>query len=115
MAEFERVVCASEEVQERGKSVKFPIPEFGERKNGFVVRYNGRIYGYVNQCAHVPVELDWNEGDFFDITNQFLICATHGAQYNPETGYCVLGPCKGKRLMPLKMKEHDGKIYLYLN
>ena len=81
---------------------------------GFVVRYNGRPYGYINQCAHVPVELDWQEGDFFDLTRTYVICATHGAHYDPTTGACVMGPCKGKSLQKLEIIEHEGNIYLRL-
>ena len=39
--------------------------------------------------------------------NKFIICATHGAIYQPETGLCVGGPCKGKKLttMPFEIEE----------
>lgn len=88
------------------------MPELGERETGFVVRYNGNVHGYVNQCAHVPVELDWQEGDFFDLSRHYLICSTHGAHYEPASGYCVMGPCKGRSLHKLKVIERDGNIYL---
>ncbi len=111
MAAAERLICSSEALLERAGGVRFALPEVGERATGFAVRYNGLPYAYVNSCAHMPVELDWQEGDFFDLSQQYLICATHGAHYNPETGYCVMGPCKGKRLQPLTVSERDGKIY----
>lgn len=114
MADNERLICASAVLEERARGVRFALPEMGDRVSGFVVRYNGRLYGYVNRCAHVPVELDWQEGDFFDLTGHYLICATHGAHYQPETGRCVLGPCKGKALEPLAIHERDGDIYLIL-
>ena len=88
------------------------MQELGALETGFVVRYNGVAHGYVNQCAHVQVPLDWQEGDFFDMTRPYLICSTHGAQYQPETGYCVLGPCKGKSLQKLNVIEQDGSIFL---
>lgn len=109
MAQYERLICPSEDLTEQGMGVRFPIKE---SVTGFAVRYKGMVHGYVNQCAHVPVELDWQEGEFFDLTRQYLICSTHGAHYNPETGYCVLGPCKGRRLQPLDMVERDGHVYL---
>jgi nitrite reductase/ring-hydroxylating ferredoxin subunit len=115
VVERERLICASAALDERGFGVRFPLPELGALETGFVVRYNGIVHGYVNQCAHVPVSLDWQEGDFFDLTRQHLICATHGAQYQPETGYCVLGPCKGSSLMKLYVVERDGYIYLIEN
>jgi nitrite reductase/ring-hydroxylating ferredoxin subunit len=60
------------------------------------------------------VELDWQEGDFFDLTGHYIICATHGAHYEPTSGMCVMGPCKGKTLQPLHVVERDGSIYLIL-
>ena len=114
MAETERLICPSADLVEKSRGIRFDLPDLGERITGFVVRYNGRPHAYLNSCAHVPVELDWQEGDFFDLSRQYLICATHGAHYQPETGLCVLGPCKGKALQGLKVSEHDGHIYLIL-
>jgi nitrite reductase/ring-hydroxylating ferredoxin subunit len=30
----------------------------------FAVRFEGRVYAYLNRCAHVPIELDWLPGRF---------------------------------------------------
>ena len=111
MATRERLICTSQDLMEQGQGVSFPVSE-SAGVTGFVVRYRGVVWGYINQCAHVPVPLDWQEGKFFDLTGHNLICATHGAQYEPETGACVLGPCKGKSLQKLCVTERDGYIYL---
>lgn len=111
MAMFERLICASDALIEQGKAVCFPLDAAGD-VTGFVVRYRGAAHGYINQCAHMPVQMDWQEGEFFDLTRHMLICATHGAQYAPDTGVCELGPCVGKSLKKLKMSEHDGNVYL---
>lgn len=108
----ERLLTTSDAVTERGQGFRFDLPEHGERATGFLVRFNGNVYAYVNQCAHVPVELDWSEGDFFDLEKNYLICATHGAHYQPNSGYCVMGPCKGRSLKRLQVEERDGHIFL---
>ena len=113
MADNERVICASAALAEKGTGIRFDLPELGESVTGFVVRYNGTPYAFVNQCAHVPIELDWNEGEFFDLTRQYLICATHGAHYLPDTGYCVMGPCRGKSLMRIPVTERDNQILIH--
>lgn len=112
MAERERLICAASQLIERAGGFTFPLPELGPNVGGFVVRYNGVVHGYINQCAHVPVPLDWQEGDFFDLTRHYLICSTHGAHYDPKSGRCVLGPCKSKALQKLNVVERDGNIYL---
>lgn len=115
MPEHSRVICRSEEVQEKSLGLRFLLPELGERATGFVVRYNGALQAYVNRCAHLPVELDWNEGDFFNVGRDYLICATHGAHYQPETGECVMGPCKGRGLQKLEVLERDGDVLIQLD
>jgi nitrite reductase/ring-hydroxylating ferredoxin subunit len=70
------------------------------------------VHAYINRCAHVPIELDWLPGRFFDSSRHFLICATHGAMYAPDSGYCVQGPCRGARLEPVAVIERDGGVFL---
>lgn len=115
MADNERLICDSDALVERMPGVRFALPELGRYATGFVVRFGGKPYAYVNQCAHMPVELDWNEGDFFDLTQNYLICATHGAHYLPDSGYCVMGPCKGRSLQPIEAYEHNNKIFINLD
>lgn len=112
MADNERLICAASELKERARGIRFSLPESGEQVSGFVVRFEGVPYAYVNRCAHVPVELDWQEGEFFDAEGHYLICATHGALYEPHSGRCVMGPCAGAALQPLPVVEHDGGLYL---
>lgn len=105
------LVCASEQVLEGGKGVRFGVSAFGDKATGFVVRHKGAVYAYLNRCAHVPIELDWAEGEFFESSGVYLMCSTHGAIYVPESGFCAGGPCKGGRLRPIGVREEDGQIY----
>ncbi len=66
----------------------------------------------MNQCAHIALELDWSLGEFFDADGQYLVCATHGALYDPKTGACAGGACRGRPLQALNTIECDGCIYL---
>lgn len=104
-------ICASADLVEGGKGVRFPVLAFGDKATGFVVRYDGKPYGYLNRCAHVPIELDWAEGEFFESSGLFIMCATHGAIYVPDSGYCAGGPCKGARLRQIAVSEADGAIF----
>lgn len=105
----------SEDLINEDKGIRFPLPALGEFATGFVVRFHGKPYAYVNKCAHVPVELDWNEGEFFAAQKDYLICATHGAHYQPDTGFCVMGPCKGKRLKAIEVIEKNQQIIINLD
>lgn len=112
MAETKRLICASGDLAERGAGVRFTVRDRDAERPAFVVRYHGKVHGYVNRCAHVHVELDAEEGGFFDVSGLYLVCHTHGAAYMPDTGLCVAGPCKGLRLLKLAVGESDGGIYL---
>lgn len=104
-------ICDAVSLEEGGKGVRFPVTAGGEDGIAFVVRFGGQPRAYLNRCAHVPMELDWNEGDFFESSGLYLMCATHGALYEPDTGRCAGGPCSGGRLHPVAVSERDGKIY----
>jgi nitrite reductase/ring-hydroxylating ferredoxin subunit len=112
MAARQRLICASREVAERGRGYCFGVDWAGERAPAFVVRFRGRVHAYLNRCAHVPVEMDWKPGDFFDMSGLYLICATHGALYAPDSGHCLGGRCDGRGLTPVPVVERDGNIYL---
>jgi nitrite reductase/ring-hydroxylating ferredoxin subunit len=104
-------VCDANALEEGGKGVRFPVTAGSENTTGFVVRYGGAVYGYLNRCAHVPIELDWNEGEFFESGGLYLICATHGAMYAPETGRCEGGPCRGGRLRKIEIVEKENQVF----
>lgn len=111
MAADERLICPSEALTGGGPGVRFALDADG-REQAFAIRYQGRVHAYHNRCAHVFVELDWQPGQFFDSTGLYLICATHGATYAPDSGYCVAGPCRGRQLEPVAITERDGGVYL---
>ncbi|CAN5388725.1 Rieske 2Fe-2S domain-containing protein [soil metagenome] len=107
-------VCASADVDEGGDARRFDVAlELGRRQapaTGFVIRHGGRAIAWLNQCRHVPMELDWQPGRVFDENREYLVCATHGALYRPDDGVCVSGPCTGARLRPIVVLESDGRI-----
>ena len=59
-------VCASEALSDGGLAVRHEALFYGRPASVFFIRFAGRAYGYLNQCAHVPTELDWVEGQFFE-------------------------------------------------
>jgi nitrite reductase/ring-hydroxylating ferredoxin subunit len=104
-------ICGSDALVDGGNGVRFPVIAYGGEATGFVVRYGGKVYGYLNRCAHVPIELDWSKGEFFESSKLYLMCSTHGAIYAPETGVCTGGPCRGGRLRPIAVRESVEGVY----
>ncbi len=111
MAKAQRLICESAALAEAGRGVRFEVEYFGETAPAFAVRKNGTALGYLNRCAHVAMELDWQEGVFFDFEGRDLLCSTHGATYDAATGRCIGGPCNGSPLVKLRLEERDGLVY----
>ncbi len=72
----------------------------------------GEIYGYVNQCAHRSMPLEWVEDEFLDDARETTICATHGALFRIADGVCVGGPCPGKSLQAVALEVRDGVVHV---
>jgi len=106
-------LCESAELMERQGSVVFEVRDWRQVASAFAVRFEGEACAYLNQCAHVPTALDWQPGEFWDHERRYLICAVHGALYDPPRGVCVMGPCPGKSLTRIPLMERDGKVYWY--
>ena len=106
-------ICSASDLFEGGAGVRFTL-EQGDHGplQAFAVRHAGQVRAFLNQCAHVPVELDWQPGAFFDDERRFLVCATHGALYHPGDGRCAGGPCRGRGLRPVPCYELDGSVFV---
>jgi nitrite reductase/ring-hydroxylating ferredoxin subunit len=106
------LICASADLVDGGDGVRFSVRRYGVDEPAFVVRFRGQPRAYLNRCAHTPIELDWQHGKFFDDSGLYLICATHGALYAPESGRCLGGRCNGRGLVAVPVEERDDGIYL---
>ena len=110
MAEDLIPLCNSKDLQDGGLGVPFDVVYGGQTCRAFAIRCKGQARAYVNRCTHVAMELDFQPNRFFDESGQFIICATHGALYSPETGKCQGGPGRGG-LIPIELAEKDGVIH----
>lgn len=105
-----QALCATSELRDSDLAVPFEVRYQGRLCRAFAVRFEGQVYAYLNQCAHVPMEMDMLPNRFFDHSGQWLTCATHGAMYDPRTGACRGGPCRGG-LVAIATSEHSGTVY----
>ncbi len=103
-------IAASEEIEE-GKTITFSFTRDDRPQEGFVGRFKGKLFAYENTCRHIPITLDYGDNRFFDSKGKTLICQTHGAVYEPDTGLCTRGPCAGASLFALEIVEEDGAVW----
>ena len=104
-------ICSSDALVNGGRGVRFEVRVGGRAVPAFAVRFAGVTRAYLNRCAHVAMELDWQPGEFFDFDAEYLVCSTHGALYEPATGDCAGGACAGRGgLRALQVVEQNGRV-----
>jgi nitrite reductase/ring-hydroxylating ferredoxin subunit len=106
-------VCRSEELAERGQAVLWDVRLYRQPARAFALRVDGKVVAYINRCAHVPTEMDWQSGEFWDMDRRNILCSIHGASYEPKEGRCVGGPCGKGRLLAVAIQEQGGQVSWY--
>jgi nitrite reductase/ring-hydroxylating ferredoxin subunit len=103
-------VARIDEVPE-GRSKKFVLAVGALEVECFLVRWRGQHYAYVNKCRHIAMSLDWVENRFFDEDGRYVLCSTHGALFEPDSGECVSGPPFGRRLVRVPLETRGEEIW----
>ena len=115
----DQLIGALDGIEEGGKGLRFYVEEVSGNGAGlvpaFAVRYDSQVFAYLNRCGHIAIPLDYMPGEFFSDDGRTLVCSTHGAEYAPDTGACLGGPCYGVGLEPLPVEEINGHLYLKTN
>jgi len=91
---------------------EFSIGEGDWPFRGFVVRQGDDVFAYQNFCVHVGHPLNWSPNKFLTKDKSAIICASHGATYEIETGNCYAGPGSGKTLTKVGVSVREGVIYV---
>ncbi len=108
-----KLVAAVGEI-EHGKSKKFTLRRGQRDLEALLVNFEGCHFAYINRCPHTGITLDWVNNQFFSSDNRYLMCATHGAVFEPPTGECIWGPCVGLALQSVPVEIEQGRIYARL-
>jgi nitrite reductase/ring-hydroxylating ferredoxin subunit len=106
-------LCRADEIAE-GTGRGFRLGAGTEQIAVFVIRTGGALHAYANSCPHVGTPLDFVADRFFTRDGKHLLCGTHGAQFRPEDGLCIAGPCLGRRLFRAEISLEDGEVMLAL-
>jgi nitrite reductase/ring-hydroxylating ferredoxin subunit len=107
-------LCRLDEIAD-GEGRGFALGEGAARMDIFVVRSGDEVFGYLNACPHLGTPLDWGGfdggGRFVSADSGNILCATHGAEFRLEDGFCLHGPCAGQRLLAVRLgREGDGLL-----
>lgn len=103
-------LCGFDDIPDPGSKGPFTVAIDGEAKAVFVVRMAGRVTAFVDSCPHVGAPLEMEPDGFLDLTGSEIVCTMHGARFDPESGLCRLGPCRGKRLTAYPVVVQNGRV-----
>lgn len=95
------------------KSLKeLSAKEFIEKETEFfLIYFQQHCYAYENSCPHTGVNLNWQKEQFFSFDGLYLQCSLHGALFEPQSGLCIWGPCKGSCLKNKNIVVEKGVVY----
>ncbi|MBP1315274.1 Rieske 2Fe-2S domain-containing protein [Herbaspirillum huttiense F1] len=79
----------------------------------FLLRRGDQVRAWQDSCPHHGTPLPWRRDAYLDASGQHVVCAAHGALFDPLTGVCTLGPCLGDSLTPVALRiDDDGGLHL---
>jgi len=102
-------LCAVNELSE-GQYREFQIDHDGEPVWLIVTRHRGQPRAWYNLCPHQGRPLNFAPNRFLTDDNNHLVCAHHGAVFDPGSGACIAGPCKNAELRKVAIVESKGQI-----
>ena len=113
IAEDVRELCRPEDIPD-GDALGFP-PAPGGFTGLMAVRQGDTTIVYLNSCPHIGTPLDWMPNKFMSLDKRYIICATHGAEFEVADGKCISGPCKGDLLEKVPFEIRNGVICVAAN
>ena len=113
MAGSERlIVCASAALADGGEGVRFELQRGRETAPAFAIRYEGRVYAYLNRCAHVGGGARLAGGAVFRCRwHRFAMLDARGA-VRPDDRRMPGRAVSRRRVIPIPVEEIDGEVVL---
>ena len=109
--DLERVICRLSDLGDAGAR-GFTVGRGDWPLRGFVVRTQDGVRGYVNRCPHAGHPLNLGPNRFLTPGGELILCASHGALFDRQTGFCIAGPCGGQSLTSVPLTIESGFVML---
>lgn len=104
-------LCHIDELPE-GSSQGFGLETLG-RDGMFLVKHQGELHAYLNDCPHWPGSpMAWRRDAYLKHDASCIVCSGHGAEFDIRSGRCTLGPCLGQSLVRVPLEiDADGWVH----
>jgi nitrite reductase/ring-hydroxylating ferredoxin subunit len=77
-----------------------------------LLRRDAAVLAFINSCPHQGARLEYRKDAFMSSDGKYIICHAHGARFDPETGLCVLGPCRGASLQSVPCWVEEDWVFV---
>lgn len=88
----------------------FTFGKGADRFDMFLIRKDNAVYAYLNECPHAHARLDNWPDRFLTLDETRIVCGVHAALFEIESGFCISGPCTGRRLTSVPVEIADDEI-----
>jgi len=78
----------------------------------FVLRREGRVYGYLNLCPHYSMPLNHRDNEFMSREGSKIMCRQHLALFRIEDGACLGGACDGRSLDAIPLRIENDQVVI---
>lgn len=90
-------------------------PEDDGQDSIFAVRVAGALRVWRDACPHEGAAMALRKDVYLNAEATRIVCHAHGAQFLPDSGLCIRGPCLGKRLRPVSSEiDAEGRLRVLL-
>jgi len=107
------VASAIANINQLSNSKTTVVQAKGLQKAVVLIKYEGEVKAYLNNCPHQDVPL--NEAYKIDVNpfEKTMKCSVHDAFFRIEDGLCIEGPCWDESLQTVDVHvDENGDIYL---
>jgi nitrite reductase/ring-hydroxylating ferredoxin subunit len=109
-----KFLCRSETVIE-GEFIELDAEFDGQRRFLVATRHNNQARAWLNVCPHQGRPLNWAPNRFLKDEHGNLVCAAHGAVFEPDAGRCISGPCRNAVLTSVPLEDNGEEVRILLD
>ncbi|HSD68522.1 MAG TPA: Rieske (2Fe-2S) protein [Woeseiaceae bacterium] len=76
----------------------------------FAVRRGNTVRVYRNRCPHQGSSMPWRRSAYLNSDHTRIVCSVHGAQFDIDSGNCVLGAALGQSLERIETRIDESGV-----
>jgi nitrite reductase/ring-hydroxylating ferredoxin subunit len=96
---------------EEGQWYEFNLQKEDSVFSLMLQKKNNKYIAFKNFCPHQGRRMNYSAGQFLTTEEGNIVCPAHGAEFKPDDGLCVNGPCLGQSLEPVHIQLNEESIF----